>query len=131
MDAPSAERALTARTVHIVDDDPNLLAAIKMILELSNFQVRAYSRAADFLVDAETGNGCVVTDYRMPELDGLTLLRTLNERQIRLPAIVMSGAGDDRARAAVIAAGAFAYVDKPFDPDALILLIESALRNAA
>ena len=78
-----------------------------------------------------TGRGCVVTDYRMPEMDGLALLKALNDRQIRLPAIVMTGAGDDQARAAVIAAGAFAYVDKPFDPDALITLIESALQNAA
>ena len=119
------------QTVHIVDDDPNILAAIAMILELSDFNVRAYSRAADFLIDAETGRGCVVTDYRMPEMDGLALLKALNDRQIRLPAIVMTGAGDDQARAAVIAAGAFAYVDKPFDPDALITLIESALQNAA
>jgi two-component system, LuxR family, response regulator FixJ len=81
-------------TVHIVDDDPAIRDSLHVLLEASNFTVRAHDSAAAFLAVAPELRGCVLTDVRMPGIDGLELQRRLNEHDMRLPVIVMTGQGD-------------------------------------
>jgi two-component system, LuxR family, response regulator FixJ len=117
-------------TVHIVDDDAAVRDSLCMLLEASGFAVRAFESAAAFLASQPLGLGCVLTDVRMPEIDGLALLRRLREQGVHLPVIVMTGQGDIAIAVQAMKAGAIDFLEKPFDDEALIEAVGKAQKQS-
>lgn len=116
--------------VHVVDDDVDVRKSLGFLLATSDFAVRLYESASVFLATA-TGNldGCIVTDVRMPGIDGIEFLRQLRTRGHTLPVIVMTGHADVAMAVQAMKEGAADFIEKPFDDDILIDAIRSALGN--
>jgi two-component system, LuxR family, response regulator FixJ len=119
------------RTVHVIDDDEPVRRAIAMLLRSAGVPAATHPSGLAFL-DAlpalgEEGVGCVLTDVRMPGLDGVELLRRLGERGFGWPVVVMTAHGDVPTAVRAMKAGAADFVEKPFDDEALLAAIEAAL----
>jgi two-component system, LuxR family, response regulator FixJ len=117
-----------APLVHVVDDDEAVRDSLSMLLQSAGLPVRTYDSATAFLtVLPNLTAGCVLTDVRMPGLDGLELQRRLTELGVRLPVIVMTGHGDVPVAVEALKAGAADFLEKPFDEPQLLAAIASAL----
>jgi two-component system response regulator FixJ len=100
-----------------------------MLLEEIGYKVRAYATAEALLASTPAPElGCVVSDVRMPGIDGLTLLRCLQAAGSALPMVLISGQSDISTAVAAMKAGAVDFLEKPFEPDALIAAVDTALR---
>lgn len=118
--------------VHIVDDEEAVRMSLAFLLDTAGFAVRTHASAQAFLdLAAGIGNGCLVTDLRMPEIDGVELLRRLNESGLMLPAIVVTGHGDVQMAVEAMKNGAMDFIEKPFDDQTIIDSIRRAVDRAA
>jgi two-component system response regulator FixJ len=114
--------------IHLIDDDDAVRHALAFLLTASGYAVRAYESAAVFLDSLPTLQpGCIVTDVRMPGVNGLELQRQLNVRQIGFPVIVLTGHGDVPLAVEAMRAGAVDILEKPFDEDALLSAVRTAV----
>jgi two-component system response regulator FixJ len=116
-------------TVHVVDDDPAMRDSLRMLLETSGFTVRTHDSAAAFLAEAPSASGCVLTDVRMPAIDGLELQRRLHQQHLPLPVIVMTGEGDIALAVSAMREGAVDFLEKPFEADALFEAVRRAMEQ--
>jgi two-component system response regulator FixJ len=123
----------TADTVvHIVDDEEAVRNSLAFLLSGAGFAVRVHESATDFLAIApEISNGCLITDLRMPDMDGVELLRRLRAADAMLPAIVITGHGDVQMAVEAMKNGAIDFIEKPFGEDVLIESISRAASRAA
>jgi two-component system, LuxR family, response regulator FixJ len=122
----------TERIVHVVDDDPAFLRSMQTLLDSAGFATCTYDSAPAVLDAAsQLSGGCILLDVHMPGMNGLELQANLNERDIRLPVIVMTGQGDMATAVRAMKAGAVDFIQKPFDDDLLLTAIETALATAA
>ena len=120
------------RVVHVIDDDAAVRQSLAFLLSTAGLAVRVHASAVDFLkVLPEIQGGCIVTDIRMPEMDGLELQRRLRELKAGLPVIVMTGHGDVPLAVEAMKAGAIDFIEKPFDDEILLSAIRSALSRHA
>jgi two-component system response regulator FixJ len=120
------------RVVHVIDDDAAVRQSLAFLLSTAGLAVRVHVSAVDFLkVLPEIQGGCIVTDIRMPEMDGLELQRRLRELKAGLPVIVMTGHGDVPLAVEAMKAGAIDFIEKPFDDEILLSAIRSALSRHA
>jgi two-component system response regulator FixJ len=118
--------------VHLIDDDDGVRQAIAFLLTTSGFAVRVYESAAAFLEALPTVQpGCIVTDVRMPEMDGLELQRHLGVRSLGLPVIVITGHGDVPLAVEAMKAGAIDFIEKPFNDERLLCAIRVAIDRHA
>jgi len=118
--------------VHVIDDDADVRQSLAFLLSTAGLAVRVHESADAFLkVLPEVQEGCVVTDVRMPGVDGIELLRRLAGAGIRLPVIVMTGHGDIALAVEAMKAGAIDFIEKPFDDEVLIAAIKTALSRRA
>jgi two-component system, LuxR family, response regulator FixJ len=114
--------------VLVVDDDAAVRAALKFALEVEGFRVRLYDSSEAMLEDPELPTrGCLVVDYRMPRIDGLELVERLRERQVNLPAILISARVNDQLHRLAERSGLAGVLEKPFSDAALVDSIRSAL----
>ena len=116
--------------VHVVDDDAGMRDSLRMLLEVAGFTVRTFDSATAFLTSAPASLGCVLTDIRMPEMDGLSLLRQLRGQGVHLPVIVMTGQGDIAIAVQAMKAGAIDFLEKPFDDATLIEAVGKAQKQS-
>ena len=118
-------------TIHIIDDNQGILNSLSLLLTTEGYAVRTYESAGAFL-DAikKHACGCVVTDMNMPGMSGLDLLTVMKERNISMPAIVITAVCDVRFAVNVMAHGAFECLVKPFDAEALLTSIRLASMQA-
>lgn len=115
--------------VYVVDDDEAIRHALTFQLQSAGFNPRAYSSALAFLADCDDlPVGCVVTDVRMPDVDGLELVRRLHQKKVRHVAIVISCHGDIPLAVEAMRAGAVNFIEKPFEGAVLINAIRAALQ---
>ena len=115
--------------IHIVEDDQPVRDSLVELLEDAGHIVRAYTKAEELLArDAELEPGCIVSDVRMPGIDGLTLLRRLRTSGSTPPLILITGHGDVSMAVAAMKAGAVDFLEKPFEADILLAAIKGALR---
>lgn len=123
----------TADTVvHIVDDEEAVRNSLAFLLSSAGFAVRVHESATDFLAIAgQIRNGCLITDLRMPDMDGVELLRRLRDNDAMLPAIVITGHGDVKMAVEAMKHGAIDFIEKPFSDDVLIESIGRAANRAA
>ncbi|HEX2447843.1 MAG TPA: response regulator FixJ [Methyloceanibacter sp.] len=120
------------RIVHIVDDDEAVRESLAFLLGSAGLTVRLYDSASAFLAGlSAVKNGCLVTDVRMPDMTGIELLRQLRSRACNLPAIVITGHGDVPLAVEAMKAGAVDFIEKPFDEEAILNAVQSALDRGA
>jgi two-component system response regulator FixJ len=117
--------------VFVVDDDPAMRDSLDFLLGSAGFTVTLFDTAADFL-DAHAGLrfGCLISDVRMPDINGMDLLRRLKANASPLPVIIMTGHGDIPLAVEAMKLGAFDFVEKPFEDERLIGMIEAALQQS-
>lgn len=116
--------------VDIIDDDPAMRDSLAFLLDVEGFKTRVHESAVAFLsVAAHEKPDCVVTDIRMPEMNGLELVRRLKSDGINTPVIVITGHGDVALAVESMKAGVADFIEKPFSDDMLIGAIKSALEN--
>ena len=116
--------------VHLIDDDEAVRHALAFLLMTSGFAVRAYESAEAFLkASGGAAAGCVVSDVRMPGMDGLALQRHLAGAGIGLPVIIMTGHADVPLAVEAMKAGAVDFIEKPFDDEILLAAVRLALDN--
>lgn len=111
-------------TVHIVDDDPAVRAAISYLLSSHGYSTRIYSSGSELLRQRRSLSGCLLLDLRMDDIDGLEVLEEMAVRGSDLPVIAMSGEADLSAAVRALKLGAVDYIQKPYDPDELVVAIE-------
>lgn len=118
--------------VHVIDDDEAVRESLAFLLGTARLAVKTYDSASAFL-DAcpDLSNGCVITDVRMPEMDGIELLNRLRTREASIPVIVITGHGDVSMAVQAMKIGAADFLEKPFDDEALLAAVRSALDRRA
>lgn len=122
----------TDRIVHIVDDEEAVRRSLERLLATADLHSIAYATPLAFLQAADASlAGCILLDIGLPGMSGLELQARLNERNVRAPIIVLTGHGDVATAVRAMKAGAFDFMEKPFDGDRLISAIEAALDQAA
>jgi len=116
--------------VCVIDDDSAMRDSLDFLLGSAGFSVRLFDSAQSFLNELPGMEvGCVLTDIRMPGIDGIELLRQLNSASParKLPVIVMTGHGDVPLAVEAMKLGALDFLEKPFEDDRLVGMIETAL----
>jgi two-component system response regulator FixJ len=114
--------------VHIIDDDIDVRQSLAFLLSVTGLAVRIHESAVSFLeVLPEIKSGCIVTDIRMPGMDGLALQRRLLELKVQLPVIVMTGNGDVPLAVEAMKAGAVDSIEKPFEDEIMLSAVRAAL----
>jgi two-component system response regulator FixJ len=114
--------------VHVIDDDEAVRHSLAFLFESAGLPVHTHESALAFLeIAGGLRCGCILTDVRMPGLDGLALQQKLLERGIRLPVIVMTGHGDVPVAVQALKAGAVDFIEKPFDDEALLAAVRAAI----
>lgn len=131
MPAPSqrASRLSKPPLIAIVDDDDAVREAVRDLLQVEGLTARTFDCAAAFLAAAERFD-CLVTDVRMPDLDGIELQRRLRARGSAMPVIYITSSADESTRARALQGGAVAWFAKPVSDDAFLKAVRAALRGA-
>jgi two-component system response regulator AtoC len=115
------------RSVLIVDDEESMRHLLSLILRDRGYEVRAVSSGEDALKELQARDyDLVLSDVRMPRMDGLALLREALRLQPDLTFIVMSAYGSHDTAVEAMKAGAYDYVGKPFKPDDVVLVLRKA-----
>jgi len=113
--------------VWIIDDDRSIRWVLERAFSRAEMEVKAFPNAKDLLEELEKAQPDVLlTDIRMPGMDGLTLLRTLKEQYPQLPVIIMTAHSDLESAVAAYQGGAFEYLPKPFDVDEAVAQVRRA-----
>jgi len=121
-----------SQVVHVIDDDVEVRQSLAFLLSTAGLAVRVHESAVAFLTALPGAqDGCIVTDVRMPDMDGLELQRQLRAKKIGLPVIVITGHGDIALAVEAMKAGAVDFIEKPFDDEVLLGAIRSALARHA
>ncbi len=119
-------------TVFVVDDDEAVRESLRFLISSVDLQVKTFASATDFLDAYQPGlQGCLVVDVRMPGMSGLELQRQLSDRSISLPVIIITGHGDVDMAVRAMKSGAFDFIQKPFNDQVLLDLIQAALEKNA
>jgi two-component system response regulator FixJ len=116
--------------VYVIDDDAAMRDSLDFLLSSAGFTVRLFESAQIFFEElSKLETGCVVTDVRMPGLDGMELLRLMKSGSsaLRLPVIVMTGHGDIPLAVEAMKLGALDFLEKPFDDERLVRMIDTAV----
>ena len=118
-----------APTIIVVDDDKAVRNSLKFSLQIEGFVVRIYAAARELLADPfVVTTGCLVVDYRLPEMNGLDLLAELRRRDVTLPAILITTHPSDAVRVYATMAG-IPLVEKPLIDGSLLQAIHAVLRG--
>jgi RNA polymerase sigma factor (sigma-70 family) len=119
-----------ASVVFVVDDDPSVRRAIKLLLESIGLEVELFGSAQEFLPSGPTkGPSCLILDVRLPGVSGLDFQRQLAEANINIPIIFISAHGDVPMTVRAMKAGAVEFLTKPFRDQDLLDAVQSALER--
>lgn len=119
-------------SILLVDDDVELLKALTKVLEKENFKVFAHSTAnaaIRFVNESKQHFDLVITDVSMPGMKGTTFLSAVKSAFPQVPVIIITAFGDWGQYMETLRNGAFDYLDKPLDKDALLAAVRRALAN--
>ncbi|PWB84022.1 MAG: DNA-binding response regulator [Methylocystaceae bacterium] len=115
-------------TIHVIDDDSAVRDSLTLLLATEGFRVKTHENARDFLGFVEPcAAGCVVTDARMPEMSGIELMEMMKARNMSFPVVVITAYADVSLAVQAMKLGAFDFLEKPFDNDALLACVRLAL----
>ena len=119
------------KQIHLVDDDEAIRHSASFMLRLAGFTVKTYEDGVAFLNSSDgLKDGCILLDVRMPVMDGIAVLKALNERGIALPVIILTGHGDVSVAVEAMKLGAVDFIEKPYEKQALLAAIGAAFDGA-
>jgi two-component system nitrogen regulation response regulator GlnG len=123
---------MSAEPVWIVDDDSSIRWVLQKALEAANIPCFSFENPQDLLLQLETGQPpeVIVSDIRMPQMDGMVLLKEVHKRFENIPVIIMTAHSDLDSAVNAYQSGAFEYLPKPFDIDEAVNLVQRALTHA-
>ncbi|MBB3229277.1 response regulator [Halomonas stenophila] len=121
------ESASRPSCIAVVDDDPALRESLAWLLESVGLATLAYGDGEAFLAADSAAHDAILLDVRMPGLSGLQVQQRLRERGDDTPIIFMTGHGDVLMAVTALKAGAFDFVEKPFNHQQLIDIVQQAL----
>lgn len=115
-------------TVFVVDDDEAMRSSLKWLIESVGLRVECHESAEYFLNSYYPGrSGCLLLDVRMPGMSGLELQEYLNNHEITIPVIIITGHGDVPMSVRAMKSGASDFIEKPFNDELLLDSIRNAL----
>ncbi len=118
--------------VYIVDDDSDLRDSLVWLLKSVGITADAYAGPEDFLAALDPDvPGCLIVDVRMPRVSGFQLQERLNDMGVPLPIVFCSAHGDVRMSVRALQQGAVDFIEKPYDPQQMIEVVQSNLATAA
>jgi FixJ family two-component response regulator len=118
-------------TVYVVDDDEGVRDSLQWLLEGKDYRVRCYDSAETFLSRYDPREvACLIVDIRMGGMTGLELQDRLIERRSPLPVVFITGHGDVPMAVSTMKKGAMDFIQKPFQEEALLSLVERMLEQA-
>ncbi len=117
-------------TVYVIDDDEAVRDSMAFLLETADLKVRTYESAETFLAERDRAPGCIITDVRMPGINGLELARRIRDSGSNEPVIVITGHADLSLAIEAMRAGVIDFVEKPFDDEVLLGSIIRVLGQA-
>ncbi len=116
------------RCVHIVDDEANVRDALTVLLSTAQIESRSYGSAEEYLTSNQLTNpACVLLDNQLPGMSGIELLKRIVDSASDSNVVMITGYGDIPTAVLAMKAGAFHFVQKPFDAEALLSIVEEAL----
>ena len=120
------------QTIVIVDDEEMVLTSLNAFLSLeTDYQIKTFisaKKAPEFIKNNDTG--LVVSDYLMPEMDGITFLAKVKEIKPQVPRIVLTGYADkENAIKAINDVGLFQYIEKPWDNEDILIIFRNGLEK--
>lgn len=114
--------------INIVDDDRMARESLKWLAESAHLQVEEFDRGMDFLNKFNSNTpGCVVLDVRMPDINGMELFSRLKDSGADIPVIIVTGHADVAMAVRAMKAGAFDFVEKPYNDALMLEVIQNAL----
>jgi len=121
-------------TVYLIDDDDSFRESTTWLLEAADLDVVDYASPSEFLDAVEQKGpagqvGCVVTDLRMPEMNGFELIDELRKRHLSMPVVVITGHGDVPVAVEAMKMGAANFIEKPFDGPVLVETVKRAMQE--
>ena len=117
-----------APTVYLVDDDPDVLKALALLLQSAKMKVATFGSAQEFLDGHDrSAPGCLVLDLAMPGLNGLQLQQALEQEACPLPIVFLTAQGDIATTVQAMKHGATDFLTKPVDDTELLAAIQEAL----
>ncbi len=122
----------TRQHIFFVDDEPKIWRSVCRTLEQLGTKVSCFERATDCLEQLHK-RGCdlLITDVKMPEMDGLELLAEVKRMLPKLPVLVITGYGDIPMAVKALKKGAWNFIEKPFNRQSFLAAAESALKHKA
>ena len=120
-------------TVSVVDDDPLIRDALRLLLKSAGYEVQTFSSAQEFLDSKPSnyGSTCLILDVRMPGLNGLELQQELTSRGYPIPIIFISGEADVATTASAMKKGAVEFLPKPYEDSDLLIAVQEAIQKAS
>jgi len=116
--------------VFVVDDDAAALDSLVMLLKSDGLTTRGFASAHDFLAQFDTElRGCVITDLRMPSMDGIELIKALKAAGCILPVIVITGHADVSRAVDAMKAGATDFLEKPYESEQILRAVRAGLEE--
>ena len=115
--------------VLVIDDEPPIRKLLRMGLATQGYQTTEASNGKAALTLLADAPDLIILDLGLPDVQGLELLRTIRERNDKVPIVVLSSRGDERAKVEALDLGADDYVTKPFGMDELLARMRAALRH--
>jgi two-component system response regulator FixJ len=113
--------------VYIVDDDKAAGNYLAILLTSAGFRTKRFSSGHQFLHEAPSLEpGCLVSDVRMPEMDGITLLKQLKASKLSFPVVLMTGHGDIKMAVQAITSGAVDFIEKSSDDETILATVRRA-----
>jgi len=123
--------ATTHTLVYILDDDEELSESLAWLLESVGIRSERFQDARAFLRSYDRDRpACLILDVRMPELSGFDVQQLLNETGAPLPVVFVSAHGDIRMSVRAMQNGAVDFLEKPYDPQHMLDVVQAALRTA-
>lgn len=118
------------KLIYVVDDDDAVRDSLSLLLESAGHLVQTFEAATDALASCRARlPACVITDVRMPEMDGLEFQEKLADSRIEVPVIVITGHADVPLAVRAMKAGAVDFIEKPFPDETILASIETAIKR--
>ena len=116
--------------VFIVDDDPSVRSALSIVLNAEGFATTGFADGESFLAEVRTRTpACILIDVHLPGLSGIDLLKQIDAQHYPAPILIISGLGDIPTAVEAIRNGALDFIEKPFNPTAVVARVHDAIRG--
>ncbi len=124
--------AAESNMIYIVDDDPSVHDALSIVFDMEGFRVESFDNGdAVLMAAAREEPASVILDVHMPGRSGIDILKGLNAEEYPAPVSIISGQGDIPMAVNAIKQGAFDFIEKPFDADAVVQRVRDGIAASA